>query len=226
MVFRKGSPGSRKGAGRTEKISAQHQAFIVNYLITGNGKEAATIAGFKNPSTAACLLLSGKRCPKVKEELDRQLKERDARAIKTADDVLRYIHTGMFFNPLDFFEPGADGSWLISEENFKKIPPAIGCLIEEMAVKRTMNDETGEESITYHVKLVSKTTMASLAARHQLTTRFETTNQISIDWFGMHEQSRTLPLNDPVQSKIANSRSNEIVIIEQSPPAITNGDNQ
>ena len=170
----------------TEMTSMQH-AFVTAYLELGavpeRGKKAAIQAGY-SPATAsqqAGNLMSEKKYPLVVAAIRKGLKEINDKAILSASQVLRYIHTVMTFKPVDWFLPGGDGGWLVSMEDFRVLPDEIRQIIEEVEFKTvTREDET---TTMAWIRFVSKTTAMALAARHQLGEKKDTNITIQqIDW--------------------------------------------
>src|SRR5581483_3868674 len=105
-----------KRRGRPPRITDKQRVWINEYIIDMNGARAARVAGFKHPDVAGAKLLNPVRYPLVAAEVRKVLAEKELRAEKKADDVLRYIHTAMFFQPLRYFLPGEDGGWFIDED--------------------------------------------------------------------------------------------------------------
>jgi phage terminase small subunit len=162
----------RFSPGRAHKLTDRQRAFVAEYVVDMNATRAAVAAGY-SPKTAAslgCQLLDDKVYPLVAVEVRRALARKELVAERKADDVLRYIHCVMWFQPLQFFLPGDDGGWLLDEDKLATLPPAIGCLIEEVEVRRFVvgTGADRQEVTRYWVRLVSKTAAMALAAKHQL----------------------------------------------------------
>ena len=191
--------------GRKGKLTNRQRAFVAEYLSDMNATRAAVAAGYspKSAASMACQLLDEDLFPRVVDAVKMALAEKELRAERKADDILRYIHTAMYFEPLRFFEPGDSGGWLIDQEGWDHLPARIGCLIEEVerrVVKTGEGEETREET-KFWVKLVSKTAAMTLAAKHQLGEKITTTS-VNFDW---NELMRALanPPEDVLQRKIA-----------------------
>lgn len=132
-------------------------------------------------------------------------------ALKQPNEILAYIQTVMFFQPLMFFKPGDNGGWIIGEEEFKTLPPAIGCLIEHLEYRTTRTrvgkgeDSTEREEVSVWVKLVSKTKAMELAAKHQLGSLVNINQKVTIDWDRMSltsEQAHKALTDDPIERQI------------------------
>src|ERR1700722_3609959 len=115
-----------KRRGRPRRITDKQLVWINEYVIDMNGARAARVAGFKHPDVAGAKLLNPVKYPLVAAEVRKVLADKELRAEKKADDVLRYIHTAMFFQPLQFFLPGDGGGWLIDEDRWDTLPSDIG----------------------------------------------------------------------------------------------------
>jgi len=166
--------------GRKGKLTDKQRAFVAEYVTDMNATRAAIAAGYsaKSAASAACQLLDATRFPLVARAVKAALAEKELRAERKADDILRYIHVAMYCEPLRFFEPGDNGGWLIDEDKLDQLPSHIGCLIEEVE-RRSIKIGEGEnahESTKLWVKLVSKTSAMTLAPKHQLGERAVTTN--------------------------------------------------
>ncbi len=216
----KGKPaveGSETHTGRKHiappkgSITLQQRMFVDEWLICRDDGEAARKAGYVAKSSAT----TGRRLRNhhilVKALIEEKLAIIEQRAIKKADDVLRYIHTAMFYNPVKFFKPGDGGGWLIDEEDFRNLPDWVGCMVEEMQV-RCKHNYDGTQTITYWVKLVSKTKMAELAARHQLGDKI-TVTRVNLNWddlINAYDPNDPLDMkNDPIEAKLRELASKE-----------------
>jgi hypothetical protein len=170
-----------KKRGRPHCITDKQRVWINEYLIDMNGARAARVAGYGHPDVAAARLLNPNLYPLVVAELKKALARKELVAERKADDVLRYIHTAMFFCPADHFDPGGKGGWLISQEDYRGLPQEVRCLIEEMET-RTIETESGSIS-TLWVRFVSKTQAMALAAKHQLGEKIQATvTQERVSW--------------------------------------------
>jgi phage terminase small subunit len=170
----------RFSTGRDHKLTDKQRSFVAEYVIDLNATRAAVAAGYSARTAASmgCQLLDRKAYPLVATEVKKALAEKELRAEKKADDVLRYIHTAMWFQPLHWFLPGEDGGWFIDPDKVDSLPPHIGCLIEEMELRKVVvgASENRQEVTRLWVRLVSKTAAMTLAAKHQLGEKIQTTN--------------------------------------------------
>ncbi len=168
-------------------LTPKQAIFVAELEKHGVKSRAAEEAGYKNPSVAGAKLCNPAQYPEVARAVERALERRKSAGIKTSDDVLRYIHTTMFFNPLRFFEPADGGGWMIDEERWAELPDEIGCLIESVEL-RTRTEEALAGTVQTRkvwVKMVSKTQAMMLAARHQLGDKHAVTVGAAtngIDW--------------------------------------------
>lgn len=184
---------------KAKSVSNQQAVFIEQMIAGATQTEAARKAGFSQPDVYACELLNPSRFPLVVKAVQKGLAEREAKAVKTGDDILRYIHTAMFYNPLQFFEAGEKGGWLLSEEKYKEIPPQLGCLIEEIERREVITDSGSV--VKFWVKLVSKTVAMSLAAKHQLGEKISV-NHLHVNWDDLAERGAGLAKPDPLERRI------------------------
>lgn len=190
-------------------LSARQRLFVEAYVVCADAKQAAITAGYSPKSAAnkASQLLNSTEYPHIKRAIDLLKIKKEESVLKSADDILKYIHTAMFFEPLRFFQPGERGGWLIDEEGWKSLPPAIGCLIEEVQRRVVVRGEgdTRTEEVTYWVKLVSKSTAMTLAAKHQLGEKLNIV-YTHINWNDLYAASQQVNdaiLNDPIEQLIA-----------------------
>jgi Terminase small subunit len=182
---------ARFSPGRDHKLTDKQRVFVAEYVIDMNATRAAVAAGY-SPKTAAsmgCQLLDHKAYPLVAVAVKKALADKELRAEKKADDVLRYIHTAMWYQPLMFFLPGDDGGWLIDEDKVATLPPCIGCLIEEVERRTVVIGEGAnrKEVTKFWVRLVSKTAAMTLAAKHQLGEKAPAPVPVGLDWCGSDE---------------------------------------
>ena len=195
----------RFSPGRNHKLTDKQRVFVAEYVIDLNATRAAVAAGY-SPKTAAsmgCQLLDHKAYPLVAVEVRKALADKELRAEKKANDVLRYIHTAMFYQPLMFFLPGDDGGWLIDEDKVATLPPCIGCLIEEVERRTVMrgDGENRQVATMFWVRLVSKTAAMTLAAKHQLGEKAPATAPapVGLDWYGSDESQEERALAEAKQ---------------------------
>lgn len=197
---------------KEQKVSPRQRAFIEHFFSIECGRDAtkaAIAAGYskKNASSLGGQLLNPKLYPLVAKEIRERMDILDGKAMMDADGVLRYIHTAMLYRPLEWFRPSKDGGWMIDEEQLMNLPPEIGCLIEEVESKVTVTrkDETGEEVVQtwMKVKLVSKTAMTALAAKHQLSQKFVHELSGNIDWDTVIEKAAERRANNPIALRLA-----------------------
>lgn len=203
---------AKRGGVKAGAMTAQQRLFADEFLACRDYALAATKAGYA-PSTAKNV---GSRLRNehllVKAYIDERLALLEQRAVRKAEDVLQYIHTAMFYNPLRFFRPGDRGGWLIDEDDFHDLPDWVGCMIEEMEARTRTDPRTGDTTSTLWVRLVSKTKMAELAARHQLGEKV-TVTRVNINWDDLaktYDPSDPLDMkDDPIEARLREVRALE-----------------
>jgi hypothetical protein len=188
-----------RGRGRPHCLTEKQRVWISEYVIDMNGTRAARVAGYAHPDVAAAKLLNPDCYPLVVAEVKKALARKELVAERKADDVLRYIHAAMFFCPADYFDPGGRGGWLISQEDYRNLPPEIRCLVEEMEL-RTVKTPAGSVS-TLWVRFVSKATAMTLAAKHQLGEKVSVTRHPW--WEVLANGIPDGPVEDAIELKIA-----------------------
>ena len=166
---------SRSWIVRNE-LNDQQKLFVAELLgdLNFNGTEAARKVGYKNPNQDAYRLLKMK---KVQKAIGKSLKKREQRCELTGDDVLNFIKRVLYFNPLEYFHPGEDGGWEITD--ISALPPEVGQLIDGMKIKVT-TDKDGSSTSVFEVQLISKATALALAARHTIVEKQEL--KVMMDW--------------------------------------------
>ena len=155
-----------KGGGRKPKLTLKQRVFVNELMVDMNGTRAAAAAGYKSPAVVACFLQDARRYPLVVQAIREASARKELAAERKADEILKYIHTVLFCCPADYFDPGGNGGWSISQEDYRRLPSEIKCLIEEMKL-RTVKTKSGTVN-TLWVRLVSKERALVLAAKHQL----------------------------------------------------------
>ncbi len=126
--------------------------------------EAAKKAGLKNPYAAASNLM---KKPAVLAVLGREQRRRLEKLELKADEVLHFLATGLFFNPLSLFKPTKNGSWAVID--LESIPDDIGRLIEEVKTRTVEEiDDSGNTRVTtyFEIRVISKTRLLELAMKH------------------------------------------------------------
>jgi phage terminase small subunit len=126
--------------------------------------EAARKAGLKSPYASASNMM---KKPAVQRALGHEQRRRLERLQLKADEVLHFLATGLFFNPLSLFKPSKSGAWLV--EDLDKIPDEIGRLVEEVKTRTVEScDDQGNVSVTtyFEIRVISKTRLLELAMRH------------------------------------------------------------
>jgi len=121
--------------------------------------------------------------------------------------VFRLIHTALLFCPVDYFDTGGRGWWLISREDSRQLPQEIKCLIRGMefsTVKRRDENDNKVTESTLRIRFVSKEAMMFLAAKHQLGKKIDVRQFAGIDLDGFFiavEEKRTR-----IEEQIARAR--------------------
>jgi len=121
---------------------------------------AAKSAGYGQPTSAACKLLKNKA---VAAMLGKEMRLREERCRHTADDVLNFLHTGLFLDASQYFEadPDFDG-WCIKDPS--ELPLDVRRLIENIELV-TVKKPTGSKS-RFVVTFIAKATLLTLAMKH------------------------------------------------------------
>jgi len=187
---------SRKNGFDPNKLSDQQRMFVLELLASDNFcvTKAARKAGYKHPAQAANKLLKNKH---IRAALGKAQREREERCQLKADDVLNYLRSALFFNPLHYFRPYGDGKWLI--DNPDDLPEEVGRLIDGMEVKVVERD--GETRSYFKVTLVSKATALGLAMKHIGVEKHEVTH--SVDWDVLYDED----VPDLIEAEIAEALS-------------------
>jgi hypothetical protein len=176
-------------------------------VIDMNGARAARVAGFKHPDVAAAKLLNPDKYPLVAAEIKMALAQRELRALMTAEEVRRFIHTTLRFCPGDYFLPGRKGNqrgWLIEEEDYRRLPQEIKQLIEEMEARTQVFETPDGTKVTKNVlwvRFVSKTAALGLAAKYSLTAK----HSVGVAQIPWEEMFRSIPKDVPdlIEAEIA-----------------------
>ncbi len=157
-------------------VTARHQLFVNEWLIHRDGKRAAIAAGIlpQHAATRASEWLDPEIHPAIALYVKERLRQIEERSLMSAVEVQQYIATVMKYEPLKYFtrsDPDG-GGWLVTLEELRALPPHIGCLIESFEMKEVTSGSEKEGNVRVEklvkVKLVSKATAMTLAAKHQL----------------------------------------------------------
>jgi phage terminase small subunit len=153
---------NRQNGSSLNGLTSNQRAFVLELLADNlfNPTDAARRVGYKQPASAANQLLKNK---KVQAALGKAQREREERCQLKADDVLNYLRTALFFNPLRFFTPTKDGKLEIM--NPEEVPEEIGRLIEKYSLKHKENED-GSTQTTIVVETLSKSVALGLAMKH------------------------------------------------------------
>lgn len=153
---------NRKRGANIADLSAQQEMFCLEMTasVRMNPTEAARKAGYKRPSDAGYRLMKLK---KIKAFLGKCKREREERTKLTADNVIEYLRTALFLEPLKYFRPYKGGKWEVRDPD--NLPTAVGQLIETMEVV-TVTDREGDTTERILVTIVTKTVVLGLAMKH------------------------------------------------------------
>jgi hypothetical protein len=209
-----------KGGSRKQGLTPKQHAFVSELMTDENGTRAASAAGYKNPAVLACFLQDERKYPLVVRAIREARARKELAAERKADDILRYLHTAMYFCPADYFDPGGNGGWLINRENYRNLPPEIKCLVEEMET-RTIKTRAGTVHMLW-VRFVSKSTAMTLAAKQQLGDKIHTTFTPAIDWARLWNGPSSYEV-DPVEERIRQVELLNPDTRPMLPPPATNG---
>jgi len=187
----------RKRGIDPSRLSDQQLVFVNELAADGNfnASEAARKAGYKRPGTTAGKLL---KQPKISAALGKVLYDRLERCRLTQDDVLGYLQSALFFNPLHYFKPTDDGHWLVSD--LESLPEEVGMLIDTLEVQRQYDRDGNPTEDVFKVKLVSKATALGLAMRHVGVEKHEVTH--TLDWDSLVGQGNTKAI-DVIETRIS-----------------------
>lgn len=183
-----------------EALTDQMQVFLLELKgdLNFNGTEAARKAGYKHPQAAAARLLKN---PKIQAALGKALRERAERCELKADAVLNYLQMALFINPMRYFIPADDGSWLVEDPD--SLPDEVGQLIESV-VSKTWVEEDGTTVKMYKVTLVSHTVALGLAMKHLglMEAEKRETSVTNINWDTLCEPRGNGDEVDPIEQQI------------------------
>ncbi len=114
-------------AGREHKLTDKQRAFACEYVKVRDATKAALAAGVPERSAASMgwQWLDRDRFPLVAAEVDRLLAQVEEQAEMSAVEIRRYVHTVMKVSLPDYFLPGDGGGWLISLDDFRRLPPHV-----------------------------------------------------------------------------------------------------
>jgi phage terminase small subunit len=136
------------------KLTPRQEAFVREYLVDLNGKQAAIRAGYSErsaESTASALL----RVPKVAEAVAEAKGERARRCEVSADRVLQELARIAFADPAAAYGP--DGKLL----SVREMPPETRSALAGMDV-----EEGGDGKVTRKVKTWGKVQALELLGKH------------------------------------------------------------
>jgi len=146
--------GRRKG-GPT-KLTPKEAIFVAEYLASnGNATEAATKAGYKHPARMASFLMDR---PRVRNAVNREMKEVIGEARIRSDDLIQHLHDGIFLDPAELLRP--DGT----VKDLSEIPENIRRCIKSFRV-RTTTHMYDRETVEVEVKTVDKDVLLTLAMK-------------------------------------------------------------
>lgn len=187
---------TRKRGADPSLLTVGQQTFVAELLANNlfDARAAAKAAGYKQPSQSAYKMLKN---PKIQALLGKAMRERMERCQLKSDDVLNYLRTALFFNPLNYFKPTKDGKWMIDDPT--TLPEEVGRLIEKMEV-RTTELKDGSVHSYFKIELVSKTTALSLAMKHVGLTVDEVSTRV-IDWDKLYQSGNGEEV-DPIEQQI------------------------
>lgn len=118
--------------------------------------KCAKRAGYKNAPQMAYKLM---KHPVISQFLEKLQKDREERCKLTSDKIWEYLGRVLFHNPVNLFEAGGDGWYMM---DLSRIPEEIGQMIEEVEITPT------DEGNKIKVRLVSKAKALEIAAKHAL----------------------------------------------------------
>lgn len=163
-------------------LTVKQQTFIEALADNPLDKRGAAIKAGVAPKSADSMSwqwLDPNRYPHVRYAYEKLRAERALTSAKKPTDILQYIHTIMYFSPADYFDPGGDGGWLITKDEYRKLPYEIKSIIEEIEL-RTIKTEDGDIHKLW-VRFVAKSKAMELAAKHQLGEKINITS-VNVNW--------------------------------------------
>jgi phage terminase small subunit len=162
-------------------LNQKQSAFVQEYLIDKNGKQAAIRAGYapKNAEITASQLL---RLPKVDQVVTSELQRIGEKQGITVERVLAEYAKLAFLDPAQFFDKAGD---LIP---IHKLPKETAAALTAMDVKQMYKDGV-PEAVIKKIKFSDKKAALDSLAKHlgMFVEKVETKHDIQITW-GQPEQ--------------------------------------
>jgi len=193
------------------RLNDQQRMFVLHLLESPlfNAREAAKKAGYAQPKHASVRLMKKRD---VKLVLASARKQREQRVEVSADDIVNYLHTALFFNPTHLFLACDEGSgWMIRD--LKDIPEKYGRLIDGIESK-TVHTREDEEVTYFKIKLISKAEVLKLAMKHAglLETKVRVEGNITLNWADMQTDWDKIPRDE--NSKVPDALEQRILEVE------------
>jgi phage terminase small subunit len=198
-----------------DELTARELIFVNALAASGNFcvKDAALAAGY-NKRTAKQSGYQLMQKAKVRAAVGKVLYDRLERCKITQDEVLKYLESVLFFNPLHYFRPSEDGGWIVTDP--EAIPEEVGILIESLEVD-VVQTADGTTRSRFKVKLVSKSTALSLAMRHVGVSKHEVSLNHRFEW---DKLAGVYNGNDPIQDRLEQEKSYEGLIASKAQLAL------
>lgn len=189
---------NRTRGANLKRCTNMERIFVLEMLASDscNPTEAARNARYKHPAQAAAKLL---KKPRIKALLGKAKREREERTQITSDEVWKYLHRVLSFDPADILTDAGDGWWYLKD--LRTIPKEIRQMIEshEPAVMH-LGEESYEKCMK--VKFVSKTTALTTAARHALPPVVQQHEVVvaNIDYKALYQDQKNA--EDPLEKRL------------------------
>lgn len=162
----------RKNGASLKKLTSNQRMFV-EYLLADEGfnpTNAARRAGYSSPSVASNRLMKKRE---IRAVIGKALRERVNGAKIEADAVLKHLATALYLDPLELFEIGSDGSYMVKDLN--KIPQRIRRCITKLKCK------VGKEGdVSVEVELMSKDAAMTNAMKHLGLVSPDNTNNLIV----------------------------------------------
>ncbi len=207
---------TRKVRASVDQLNHNELMFVKHLLADDLWRpaEAAKKAGFKNPYATASNLM---KRPQVQAVLGKEQRRRLEKLELKADEIIHFLATGLFFNPLSLFRPTKSGSWAVID--LEAIPDDIGRLIEEIKTRQTESvDDNGNTVVTtyFEIKFISKTRLLELAMKHLGLDGIQKVDvrhsgEVSLDWSKLVMELEATRANQVIDGTVIDSEEEKIL---------------
>lgn len=208
-------PGTGANVGDRTKLSMQQKVFIREYLVDGDGKRAASVAGYRHPAAMASRMLNREKYPLIAAEIDKGTEVNRQNSEIEGKRVIQELGRIALVNPKMLLD---DKGFL---KELKDLPDEIAAAVRSVSVSYSESED--DDGTPVRVRTVNVDFCDKLRALQQLVAVLGlakneggniTQNNVYINWNDLTSRP-PIDASDIIEQQITEMQSRALPPKEQ-----------